>query len=296
MTYPHLVKEIGLLVDLPMKERIDEICKDRWIGYTKAKEVWDQMEFLFNHPKISRMPNMLLVASTNNGKSRILERFAKKHEASDNFGGESVSVPVVLIQMPRTPNEERLYFEILNRINAKYSATSGKDKLGANVADKLQKLGTKMLIIDEFHNLLQAPPLKQREFLVVIKSMCNDLKISMVCAGTEEAVLAMQTDSQLANRFPPIMLPRWRIGPDFRKFLASYEKVLPLRHPSRLSGETLSHQIWSMAEGTIGETINLLKSAAIFAVKQGTELIDSSGLDNCGYVSPTDRKNILREA
>ena len=295
MSYPHLLDSIAPLADLPNADRIYEVCKDRWVGYPKAKEALQKMGDLLNHPKISRMPNLLLIASTNNGKSRVLERFAKMHEASDNLGGEAACVPVILIEAPKTPDEKRLYFQILEKINARYSATSDKDKLAKNVAEKIQKLGTKMLIIDEFHNVLQASPLKQRQFLVVIKSMCNELGISMVCAGTEDVVHAMQTDPQLANRFPPFILPRWRSGQEYRKFLASYEKVLPLRLPSGLSGEMLAHQVWAMSEGTVGETIDLLKKAAMWAIEKGTEVIDAGALDACGYTPPAKRKNVLRE-
>lgn len=296
MSYAHLVNSIAPLADLPDDEREREIRKDRWVGYPKAQEALDKMTSLLNHPEISRMPNMLLVASTNNGKTRILERFAKMHAATDNLGGEAAHVPVISVGAPNKPEERRLYANILDKINARYSATSDIDVVKNNVFDKIAKLGTRMLIIDEFHNLLQASALKQREFLVVIKTMCNDLGISMVCAGTEDVVHAMATDPQLANRFPPFILPRWRSGEEYRRFLASYERVLPLRLASGLSESKLAHHIWSMSEGTVGETVDLLKSAAIWAIKKKTEMIDASALDKCGYMPPTKRKHVLQEA
>ncbi|WP_417924871.1 TniB family NTP-binding protein [Collimonas pratensis] len=41
-----------------------------------------------------RMPNLLLVGRTNNGKAQILKRFRALHLASDNIGEDAVSVPV----------------------------------------------------------------------------------------------------------------------------------------------------------------------------------------------------------
>jgi hypothetical protein len=61
------------------QERIDFIRRPRWIGYTKAKEVIAQLENLLTYPKIHRMPNLLLVGETNNGKTVIVNRFHQLH-------------------------------------------------------------------------------------------------------------------------------------------------------------------------------------------------------------------------
>ena len=57
-------------------ERIARIRSDRWIAYPRAMQAIDRLHELFEYPKRLRMPNLLIVGPTNNGKSMIAEKFA----------------------------------------------------------------------------------------------------------------------------------------------------------------------------------------------------------------------------
>jgi hypothetical protein len=57
------------------EERIYAIREGTWLGYKDAKRILAKMEDLLNYPRITRMPNMLLVAPSFNGKTSILQRF-----------------------------------------------------------------------------------------------------------------------------------------------------------------------------------------------------------------------------
>lgn len=291
----HLQPAVRSWLELSDDERIFQMNGDHWIGYPQALDVLERMEGLLKHPRISRMPNLLLIGKTNNGKTQILKRFRQLHSASDNIGGEAVSCPVLYVETPPVPDEKRLYMEILDGLFAKYSMSDSPSKLFANVKDKFERVGVRMLIIDELNKMLAGSMAKQRQFLTVIRHLSNQLQVPLVCAGTEDAVRAVQTDPQISNRLIPIILPRWSMDADFRRLLSSWEKVLPLRHPSGLSEKTLALDIWSRSEGTIGEVVTLLKASARHAILSQRELIDSDVLDNCGYLAPSDRKKRLLE-
>jgi hypothetical protein len=81
----------------------------------------------------------------------------------------------------------------------------------------------------------------------------NDLQIPLVGLGTKEAMRAVQADPQLANRFEPVALPPWQLNQDFQMLLASFERVLPLRHPSRLADEQMARKLLALSEGSLGE-------------------------------------------
>lgn len=53
--------------------------------------------------------------------------------------------------------------------------------------------------------------------------------------GARDAVIALQTDSQMVSRFTPFEVPRWRESETFRRLLAAFERILPLRRPSNLA-------------------------------------------------------------
>lgn len=84
---------------------------------------------------------------------------------------------------------------------------------------------------------------------------------------TAEAIRAVQADPQLANRFNPEILPKWKLDQEYLRLLASFEKVIPLKQPSNLINRELAELILNMSGGTIGEISTLLNMASIFAIK-----------------------------
>ncbi len=51
-------------------ERIAKMRGGCWIGYTRAEQVARQLDDLLSLAKTHRMPNVLIVGETNNGKRR----------------------------------------------------------------------------------------------------------------------------------------------------------------------------------------------------------------------------------
>jgi hypothetical protein len=146
-----------------------------------------------------------------------------------------------------------------------------------------------MLIIDEIHHLLAGETRRQDAFRNVIKTLGNELEISIVAAGTKEAFNAIRVDEQLSNRFRPFALPRWEYNLNYRRFLVSYEQFLPLRKRSDLSEERLSQKILGMAGGTVGEIADLLRSASVEAINSREEKISPQLLDRLEWVRNVDR-------
>src|SRR5216683_2490081 len=59
---------------LPDEQRRARIRAERWIGYSRAREALATLEDLLTHPVRQRMPNLLLIGPTNNGKSMLIEK------------------------------------------------------------------------------------------------------------------------------------------------------------------------------------------------------------------------------
>lgn len=286
----HLTVATAKALALPNDERIERIRKPRWIGYPRSKVVLDKLEDLLVYPKMHRMPNLLIVGDTNNGKTMLVERFKKQHPASDNPSGEGISVPVLVIQAPPVPDEGRFYNTILEALFAPFKPNDRVDRKQFQSIKLLRYVGLKMLVIDEIHHVLAGNMNKQRAFLNVIKYLGNELQVPIVGVGTKDAFRAIQTDPQLANRFEPAVLPLWKFDDEFLRLLKSFEMLLPLRHASKLYDTGLAATIFSMAEGHIGELSKLLAEAAVLAVQSGSERIDAKLLKEIGWIGPSDRK------
>lgn len=290
--YPYLSEKAIAILSYSDEDRITYIRSPRWIGYPKAKEILDTLEELLNFPTLNRMPNLLIVGDTNNGKSMLVERFSRKHPANDNPEGSASLVPVLLIQAPPVPDEGRFYNIILERLFAPYRPADRVDKKQVQVMKVLKQIGLKMLIIDEIHHMLAGHMLRQKAFLNVIKYMGNELRIPIVGVGTRDAYRAIQTDAQLANRFDPMALPRWKLDEDFQRLLVSFERMLPLKKPSGLNEDDLAGRLYAMCEGYLGELSRLLCAAAVVAVQTGREHIDRKLLDGMGWVAPSERRRV----
>lgn len=286
----HLSASAAEWLSLPKIERIEKIRSPRWIGYPRTKAIQSKLEDLLVWPKSHRMPNLLLVGDTNNGKTMLIQRFRSQHPAHDNPQGQGVRVPVLVIQAPPTPDEGRFYNAILELLFAPYKPNDRVDKKQAQVIKLLRYVELKMLVIDEIHHILAGNLNRQRAFLNVIKYLGNELQVPIVGVGTKDAFRAIQTDPQLANRFEPALLPRWTFDAEFLRLLASFERMLPLAEASKLHDTTLATKLFSMSEGYLGELSTLLTSAASTAVDSGNEHIDAKLLDSIGWVSPSERR------
>ena len=154
----------------------------------------------------------------------------------------------------------------------------------------LRRVGTRMLIIDEMHNILAGPGSTPREFLNLIRFLGNALHVPIVGIGTREAYLAIRSDDPLENRFEPLVLPLWRDDDMLLALLASFAAVLPLRRPSELHHPEVARYVLAKTEGTIGEIATLLMRAAITAIESGEEALNPRSLAAADYDSPTERR------
>lgn len=289
-------KEILLKTD---EERFQYISKTYWIDYPIASDILQKMEDLIRYERDKiRVTSILLVGSSNNGKTSLLDRFKTLHknydlnlctieEQREKYFSEyhATGMPVVYIIAPTEVTEGRLYSEILSTLNAEYKerdTTAAKKKL---VEHYFNSLNVEMLIIDEIHNILGASPLKRNAMMDTIKNLSNQLKIPIVLSGTKDALRAISTNSQISSRFRPMYLTKWKMNKDFITLLATILSMLPLKKKSNILNKNAAELVLEMSEGYIGEIINLLKESAIYAIRTGSEQITIDELKKCDFNS-----------
>ena len=67
--YPHLAKKTVAYLDKTDMQRIDYIRSPRWLSYPGADDAIKRLENLLTEPLKHRMPNLLIIGDTNNGKT-----------------------------------------------------------------------------------------------------------------------------------------------------------------------------------------------------------------------------------
>lgn len=291
----HLAPPIEALAMLADQERLQLIRSDRWIGYTRARSAIQRLEELLKWPSKTRMPNLLLIGPTNNGKSVIIEKCRRDHIFDSYQSGDHELIPIVVTQMPSEPSVVRFYTLLI--------ASMGTPVIGAPLRRQLKiaeleslalkllrTVKAKMIVIDELHNILAGKTSVQKEFLNLLRFLGNELRIPIVGVGTRDAYLAIRSDDQLENRFEPIPLPLWEEGDELLSLLASFTAVLPLRKPSGIATEEVARYVLSRTEGTIGEIAKLLTAAAVAAIESGEESLNKRTLEIAAYQSPSERR------
>ncbi len=293
--YAHLHPPIRHLADEDASSRIRRIRTDRWIGYARAEAVLAALEDLLSFPTRTRMPNLLLVGPTNNGKTMIVEKFRRAHPgtaAAESEDGMAL-LPVVKVQMPPGPDEGRFFGAILDALGMPFSPRDRIATKQDTAVRVMRATGARMLAIDELHNMLSGSAMQQRRLLNLLRWLGNELQIPLVGVGTAEALRAIRSDDQLVNRFEPHPLPLWSDDDEYRRLLSTLEAVLPLRKPSHLADSPLAGRILSASEGVLGEMIAVIVRAAVRAVDTGAEAISARMIEGTGFIRPSERRRVV---
>jgi hypothetical protein len=260
----HLLKEVRPIANDNDEERIKYIRSEHWIGYSHATKSIMELQEHLKYPKRLRMLNMLMLSPTNNGKSKIIQRFSNlfppvKAVANEigRYGFYKI-LPVMHLQMPPNPDVKRFYTMIMDYLGFEAARSLRTATLEVAVLNRLAETYIGVLVIDELHNILSGRHDQQREFLNVLRFLGNELKIPIVGVGTRDAYLAIRSDPQLENRFQPFILPLWEENQEYYSLLASYVTLFPLRFPSTITQEAEARFILEKTEGILGEISVLL--------------------------------------
>lgn len=294
----HLSENFKPFLLLNNEDRIKKLYSKRWIGYDVALDIIARIEQLISLPRKDRMPNLLLVGDTNNGKTEILKRILGKYPVEENARGEAKLIPVLMVQAPPEADEGRFYSNILRGFGVPFKDNercSGKLSQIIKVAEQVK---LNLLIVDEIHDIIAGSTTKQRVFRNAIKQLGTELRISIVAAGTREALNAINSDPQLSNRFHPAFIPKWNLNlskeyneEPFIRLLSSYSRTLPLWKASSLTDEATAMKLLSMSEGLIGELSDILSKAAEKAILTKKEKINRKLLTEIDWIVPSARNS-----
>ena len=269
----HLHTGVWSFLEDSTEERVTRLYSPKWVAYARGNEALARMGHLLNHPPSGRMPCMLLHGDSNIGKTMIVEKFLRDNPNVCNDLNEVEVRRCVHLQMPAKPSDDKLYAQIIEGLGIQAPINRrGVDMelLGLRL---LHRQPPKMMIIDEVHHLLAGTVREQRQLLNQLKFISNELRIPIVALGTNEALYAMQTDPQIASRFEPFALPKWRESSEFRAFVVSFGRLLPLEKPSPLADKAIIQKLMSLSAGLTGKVTTLLVQAAELAIRQRTECI-----------------------
>jgi hypothetical protein len=145
----------------------------------------------------------------------------------------------------------------------------------------------RMLISDEIQHLLSCTSREQRAALNAIKYLANQLRMSIVAAGTHEALHVMRFDPQIASRFEQVELPIWTESEELWRLVAGYLALLPIKKMPKAIDKRFVEYLLELTDGVTGRIIDVLQRAATHSLTLRSKTMGLEELQYVGARLPT---------
>jgi hypothetical protein len=264
--------------------QMTSIMRDRWISYPAGDAGLQRLTQLLEMRPRVRMPCLLIHGLSGAGKSMLLEKFRREHVPSRP--PRSGQRAIVATQMPPVPVIRSLYAEIVRALGAQPRPTARFYELEDTALGLLRQASPRMLIVDEFQHLLSCSSREQRAALNMVKYLSNDRRMTVVAAGTHEALHVMRFDLQIASRFEQMELPVWVESEELRRFVAGFLSHLPIRFSPDIIDQRFIEYLLVLTDGVTGRITELLKAAAIETLKAKSKVFSLDELMSAGAQLP----------
>jgi hypothetical protein len=284
----HLNPAAAELLQVPNDQRVRAILGERWVQYTRAGHVLRILNLLLEHPRTTRMPSIAVYGDSGMGKTMIMQRFRDQHPPLFDGQAGIERTRVLALQLAGKPGERRLYSQILTALGVPQNPRTAVVELEQVAIRLMGAMDVQVLVLDEVHNILAGTFREQRIVLNTLRYISNELKISLVCFGVNEAREAISGDVQLARRFEEFPMTRWSADEEFEDLVLAIVRNLPLRNPTLLSPRAM-RRLLQITNGITSKVFRLLHELAIEAIKNGTERLTDDAVDQWQRATPHER-------
>jgi hypothetical protein len=274
----HLTPAAAAFLSEPNDRRIRAVMSERWVQYPRAGQALEILERLLDRPRTTRMPSIAIYGDSGMGKTMIMEKFRRDHPPVFDVDAGIERKRVLALQMAARPGERRLYSQILAALGAPHNQRATVVDIEQVTLRLMKAVDVQILLLDETHNILAGTFREQRTILNVLRYLSNELRISLVCFGVNEAREAISGDVQLARRFEEYPLPRWSADENFEQLILAIIRNVPLREPSALSARAI-RRILQVTGGITARVFRMLDELAIDAITTGAERITDDAIE-----------------
>jgi len=259
-----------------MNDRISEVkmLRTKFVKYTAAADALAMIEDIYTQPVTHRPRCCLLLGNGNNGKTSVLDEFRTRYPGSDCLAAEAVDHPVLYVMAPPQGQLRMLYKAILKNLGVRHANSMLTSDLYDLATRMIVACGVKMIIIDEFHNILVNGRVQKNtlNFLDEFRYMLNDWGVPVVCAGTPDQVEnVIDMIDQISTRFNKrrITLPDWQASSmETKGLLKCLGDALPTSSKTNLNEGSIRRAIVNHGKGRLGNMVDVIIEAAIDAIQR----------------------------
>jgi len=205
----------------------------------------------------------LIYGETNSGKTEVVRSFVNKRKTEG-------ATDILFFRAPDKATEGRLYDKMLRALNAPYKS-SETPATKKDAVYSLLESQVKLVVIDDFSNLIASSDSMKKLFLITFREMVTDLELAIAATGIDAAKEVLSFDDQMRNRFDFFEVPKWEYNETYLSLIKSFEHSYGFPKSSDLV--RFSKFIHDKSGGYLGQTRNLLKKAALLAIEERSDRI-----------------------
>jgi len=270
--------------------RLNYIEIRRWFDYPKATHILSRLEKMVKYPDVDRTPCLLVVGSSNNGKSTLAKKFCGKHPPEIDDAQSVLRAPVLYIRSIANPTPEALMITILSLLGLPDNSQKPL-RLKARVYRVLKDIGVRVLVLDELNTIVPLTVPKREAFLSELRSLSVNTGVAVVCFTTKAGAMATSYDEAFTSRFPVEDLPVWDMGMPWRTLVANFEAYLPFEEPSGLSSTSISTELLRLTDHRLGELRDLFEWVSEYGIKHRAKKITLELIKASNWTPPQERRN-----
>lgn len=270
----HLEPRTRRLLDKPDDVRIRAILRDRLVRYPALEAVADDAAWMAVEPRSVRARGLIVCGERNNGKTAMARYIQRRFGDYETQGKPTV----VQISMSGVRDSRTFYGLIMEELGS-------PARISHRIADRqnlvvrlLRSVNCHLLILDEVQDITLGSEREQIHALEGLKQLMNKLQVNILAFGNDRAGEAFSADRDMAERFEQLQLPVWQADATLVNFLATYERLLPLKRASSLASPETVTYLAKECGGLLGHIVKRVQNAAISAIMDGSEAITKSHL------------------
>lgn len=285
--------------DITIDEPEDKIAalmyriRAKYIPCPQEEKVRRYIDFLYRtgrgNPKTGDSPEIMAIwGPARSGKTRTALEACSKYLPYEEVTADHRRdiMPVLFVRCPGKATMKGLFKKILQRLGVDTTTVGFRNRdeneLCKMITDLLIAMKVRLIIIDEFHHLLERT--KTTTFLLrgtanALKIMSDEACIPMLFLGLPKADLVLRNDKQIGGRVNRVIhMDRfdWNVPKqqaDFGIFIQDLEEALELPEESGLASETNARNIWAVTGGYRGRIARFIHNLADDAYQLGERCI-----------------------
>jgi Bacterial TniB protein len=226
--------------------------------------------------------NFKLVGKTGTGKTTLCEKTLSSHYPRDIVINDVTvrSVPCLFCSVESPPTIKNLAKSMLTCLEDTEPDKGTVYDVTSRVKTLLKNCRTNLIIIDEFHHLLNGTAKKTAESLDWLKRLNDDTRIPIVVCGLPDSLALFQNESQMAKRFPKDILlseHKWSISDDtpgeFGRYCApllkNIESISEAEFAFKYRTNTFLKRLFVATAGLATDIDTLLKAVIEISLQRG---------------------------